>query len=161
MENETNMVQEGERAELYDTSSTSNQFILSLVLFSFHLPGTDSNQSNCMCTNWRTNQQLDGWGTHSNKRGEERRVGTTEKGCGKGRCGEVIPMSSVVTIFETLGSIRERVCNDFSPTEPDPCAQQSFQRHFPGIRLQKLEQYENSQFTFMISHLLLETPDNC
>lgn len=33
-------------------------------------------------------------------------------------------MSPVVTIVET-GSIRERVCNDFSRTEPDPCAQQS------------------------------------
>lgn len=39
--------------------------------------------------------------------------------------------------------------------------QESRQINFPGILLQKLEQYENSQFTFMHSHLPLETPDNC
>lgn len=36
--------------------------------------------------------------------------------------------------------------------------QESFQRNF---LLQKLEQYESSQFTFMHSHLPLEPPDNC
>lgn len=72
-------------------------------------------------------------------------------------------LSPVVTIVETPGSTRERVCNDFTRTEPDPRAQQSFQRNFPGILLQKLEQYKkrNSPFTFMYSHLPLETPDNC
>lgn len=59
----------------------------------------------------------------------------------------------------------ENVCAMISVEQnliPVPSShQESFERNFPGILLQKLEQYENCQFTFMHSHLPLETPDNC
>lgn len=122
MENETNMEREGEREQSCMTPAqwpASSFFPLTYFLSIFQ-EQTVTRANACVPNGEVTNSQMDGEPIQI-REGEER-TGTTEKGCGKGRCGGVIPMSPVVTIFETSGSIRERVCNDFSRTEP---AQQS------------------------------------
>lgn len=125
MENETKKEREGERQRSCMTPAqwpVSSFFPLSYFLSIFQ-EQIVTRATACVPNGELTNSQMDGEPIQIRK--EERRTGTTEKGCGKGRCGGVIPMSSVVTIFEPSGSIRECVCNDFSQTEPDPCAQQS------------------------------------